>query len=68
VLTGTGLDGAAGVRAIKSAGGIVIAQDEASSAFFGMPQAAIGTGSVDLILALDAIAPALVKLTKSQDV
>jgi two-component system chemotaxis response regulator CheB len=62
VLTGTGSDGDRGVCAVKRAGGKVIAQDQQSSAFFGMPRAAIGTGSVDLVLPLDEIAPALVGL------
>lgn len=64
VLTGTGEDGASGVRAIKKMGGTVIAQDEKSSAFFGMPGAAIDTGAVDFVLPLDEIAEALVTLTR----
>ncbi len=64
VLSGTGSDGAAGAEAIKVAGGLVIAQDEATSAFFGMPHAAIQTGAVDRVLALDDIAPALEALTQ----
>ena len=62
VLTGTGIDGTMGVQAIKKMGGTVIAQDEPSSDFFGMPGAAIQTGSVDLVLPLTGIAPALVGL------
>lgn len=63
VLTGTGRDGADGVRAIKEQGGIVIAQDEASADFFGMPDAAFRTGMVDRVLPLDRIASVLLELT-----
>jgi two-component system, chemotaxis family, protein-glutamate methylesterase/glutaminase len=63
VLTGMGKDGADGVCAIKSRGGTVIVQDEASSEFFGMPNAAALTGTADQILPLGAIAAALVELT-----
>jgi two-component system chemotaxis response regulator CheB len=63
VLSGTGRDGSDGVKDVKQEGGTVIAQDEASSEFFGMPQSAIETGAVDWILPLPAIASALVQLT-----
>ena len=62
VLTGAGKDGSMGVTAIKKRGGTVIVQDEASSEFFGMPSAAIRTGTVDFVLGLDEIAGALVTL------
>ncbi len=62
VLTGTGSDGALGVKAIKKMDGTVIAQDEATAEFFGMPGAAIRSGSVDFVLPLDEIAMALVTL------
>ena len=62
VLTGTGSDGAMGVQAIKKMGGTVIAQDEKSSEFFGMPGSAIHTGNVDFILPLDEIPSALTTL------
>ena len=47
VLSGTGSDGAEGVRAIKGAGGMVMAQNTASTEFDGMPRSAIATGMVD---------------------
>ena len=62
VLTGTGHDGSIGVTAIKQRGGTVIAQDEASSEFFGMPSAAIRTGAVDFVLSLEEIPGALLSL------
>jgi two-component system chemotaxis response regulator CheB len=62
VLTGTGVDGEMGVRAVKKMGGVVIAQDQDTSEYFGMPGAAIKTGCVDFILPLDKIAGALIAL------
>ena len=59
VLTGTGTDATMGVRAIKKMGGTVIAQDEETSEFFGMPGAAIKTGEVDFVLPLGEIPSAL---------
>jgi two-component system chemotaxis response regulator CheB len=59
VLSGTGRDGAMGVKAIKKMGGTVIVQDEKTSEFFGMPDAAQQTGMADFILPLAEIAPAL---------
>ena len=62
VLSGTGSDGSMGVQAIKKMGGTVIAQDEKTSQFYGMPGAAVQTGSVDFVLALDEIPSALTQL------
>jgi two-component system chemotaxis response regulator CheB len=62
VLTGSGTDGAMGVRAVKKMDGTVIAQDERSAEFPGMPSAAIQTGCTDFILPLGEIASALVTL------
>jgi two-component system chemotaxis response regulator CheB len=67
VLSGTGKDGAAGALAVKRMGGTVIAQDQASSEYFGMPQAAIEAGGVDLILPLQDVARTLVALVKAGD-
>jgi len=60
LLTGLGRDGAEGMRALRAAGGRTFAQDEASSAAFGMARAAVELGAVDRVLSLDALAPALV--------
>src|SRR5271157_3726431 len=61
VLTGMGSDGARGARAIKSAGGLVLAQDEATCVIFGMPAEAIKAGVVDQVLGIDDIYPAIEK-------
>ncbi len=59
VLTGMGNDGAEGAKAIKSAGGLVIAEDESTAVIFGMPMEAIKTGMVSQVLPIDDIYPAL---------
>jgi two-component system chemotaxis response regulator CheB len=61
VLTGMGNDGANGVKAIKAAGGLVLAQDETTSVIFGMPAEAIKTGAVEQVLGIDDIYAALEK-------
>jgi two-component system chemotaxis response regulator CheB len=61
VLTGMGNDGASGAKAIKSAGGLVLAQDEATCVIFGMPAEAIKAGAVDQVLGIDDIYPAIEK-------
>ncbi|HSR22204.1 MAG TPA: chemotaxis protein CheB [Candidatus Eisenbacteria bacterium] len=62
VLTGTGIDGRRGAAAVRQLGGTVIAQDEATSEFFGMPGAVIRSGAVDLVLPLHRIGPAITGL------
>jgi two-component system, chemotaxis family, protein-glutamate methylesterase/glutaminase len=66
VLTGTGSDGSMGIGAIKKMGGTVVAQDQASAEFSGMPGAAIRSGNADFILPLDEIASALVTLVMKE--
>jgi len=68
VLSGTGSDGSMGVKAIKNMGGTVIVQDEKTAEFFGMPGAAMQTGTVDFVLPLEEIASALVTLVVKGDV
>ena len=55
VLTGAGSDGVKGLKAIKDAKGITIAQDEKSSVLYHMPKNAFESGNVDYVLALDEI-------------
>jgi two-component system, chemotaxis family, protein-glutamate methylesterase/glutaminase len=66
VLTGMGHDGAAGARAIAEGGGSVIAQDEASSVVWGMPEAAASVGACAAMLPPAEIAETVAKLIKGE--
>jgi two-component system chemotaxis response regulator CheB len=66
VLTGMGHDGAAGAEAVAAAGGTVVAQDEATSAVFGMPRRAIETGVVDEIVPAEDLADAVTTIFTEQ--
>jgi two-component system, chemotaxis family, protein-glutamate methylesterase/glutaminase len=65
ILTGMGSDGVEGMKSLKAAGGITIAQDEASSVVFGMPKVAIQSNCIDKVLPLDRIAGEIIRLTRN---
>ena len=62
LLSGMGRDGARGLRQLRTQGGHTMVQDRATSAVYGMPQAAIELDGVDEILSPDRIAARLVHL------
>ena len=62
VLSGTASDGTLGLKAIKAAGGICLAQDPQSAAFDGMPRNAIAGGCVDTVLPPDGLAREIARL------
>jgi two-component system chemotaxis response regulator CheB len=62
VLTGMGDDGINGLAALKQAGGMVVAEDEATCVVYGMPRVAIEQGLADKVLPLQEIAPFLISL------
>jgi two-component system chemotaxis response regulator CheB len=57
-----GDDGARGLLALRNSGARTLVQDQASSACFGMPSAAIALGAAERVLSLRGIAHALVEL------
>jgi two-component system chemotaxis response regulator CheB len=67
ILTGSGLDGAMGIKAIKEQGGTTIAQDPDTAEHSSMPQAAIATGMVDYVLPLADIAYTIITLITKGD-
>jgi two-component system chemotaxis response regulator CheB len=62
LLTGMGRDGAAGMLAVRQAGGLTIAQDEATSVVYGMPREAVLLGGAERVLPIEDIGPALTAL------
>jgi two-component system chemotaxis response regulator CheB len=61
ILTGMGDDGASGLLALRQSGGTTIAQDQESSAVYGMPKAALDNGAAAWVLPLSEIAPAVLR-------
>lgn len=68
ILSGTGSDGAVGLSRIKEQGGVTIAQSPADAEFDGMPQAAIDTQMVDLVLPVAEIPQKLLELWRNSQV
>jgi len=65
ILSGTGSDGTIGLQRIKEAGGLTVVQEPSEAAYDGMPQSAIATGLVDLILPLHAMPARLLAYAQS---
>ncbi|HZS38523.1 MAG TPA: chemotaxis-specific protein-glutamate methyltransferase CheB [Polyangia bacterium] len=64
ILTGMGGDGGRGVRALKTAGGRVLAESPQTAVISGMPQEAIATGQVDEVIPLGAMADAITRFAR----
>src|SRR5215469_13943742 len=62
ILSGTASDGTLGVAAIKNEGGITIAQDSKSAKYDGMPNSAIASGCIDLVLPPERIAEEITRI------
>lgn len=66
ILTGSGSDGAVGVRAVKESGGIILVQDPDEAEFPSMPRSAIATGIADFVLPLYELAECLAELVREK--
>ena len=66
VLTGTGSDGAVGIRHVKEAAGLTIVQDPDEAAYDGMPASAVATGVIDKVLPVGEIPAAIVRFFEAR--
>ncbi len=64
ILSGTGADGTGGLKAVKSYGGITMAQEEKQAKYPDMPRSAISTGLVDFVLPVEKMGEELVRYIK----
>ncbi len=64
ILTGMGRDGAIGIAHVRASGGRTIAQNEDTSAIYGMPRAAVEANAIDRVLPLDEISGEIIQLLK----
>jgi chemotaxis methyl-accepting protein methylase/signal transduction histidine kinase/PAS domain-containing protein len=64
ILSGTGCDGALGLKAVKGAGGMTMVQDPATAQYDGMPRSAIAIGTVDFVLRIDRMPEALIRYAR----
>src|SRR4029077_4438506 len=64
VLSGTGTDGTLGLRAIKAAGGLAIAQDPVTAEHDGMPRSAIADGAIDYVLSPEQMPSVLLEFLR----
>ncbi|WP_028294679.1 protein-glutamate methylesterase/protein-glutamine glutaminase [Oceanobacter kriegii] len=64
MLTGMGADGAAAMKRLHQSGSRTIAQDEASSVVYGMPKAVVDLQAADKVMALEKIAPLMMKMAE----
>ena len=66
ILSGTGTDGAVGIKAIKESGGLLMVQHPHEAEYDGMPRAAIATGLADVVLPAAELAEKLVHYTQNR--
>lgn len=64
LLSGFGIDGSAGIKAVREAGGVVLVQEPASAVNPAMPNSAIATGAADFVLPVEEIAPRIAEIAR----
>ncbi|MEQ9441076.1 MAG: CheR family methyltransferase [Cyclobacteriaceae bacterium] len=66
ILTGTGSDGTLGIKEVKGMGGLTIVQNPNEAEFDGMPQSALATGEVDLVLPLAKMPDYIIRFSQTK--